>query len=75
MSCRSAIRRHRSSHSSHSSSSFFLSQAAEKEIRNEINKAADEALAADPTPMEQLTKDIYVEDIKNVRGCDPFTFH
>ncbi len=40
-----------------------------------MQKDTEEALAAPPTPLELLTKHIFIEDIKGVRGCDPFTTH
>ena len=48
-------------------------QAAEKEIRAAVTQQTEDALKAAPPTIDQLTKHIYVEDVKNVRGCDPFT--
>jgi len=50
-------------------------KSIEKEVRAQVQKEVDEALKADPTPLDLLTKHIYIEDVKNVRGCDPFTQH
>eukprot|EP00045_Choanoeca_perplexa_P009894 m.98098 g.98098 ORF g.98098 m.98098 type:complete len:381 (-) comp15068_c0_seq3:2135-3277(-) len=50
-------------------------KAVDKEIRSQVKKEAEEALASDPTPMSELTNDIFVEPVTNVRGCDPFTLH
>lgn len=50
-------------------------KAAEKDIRASVKQEADEALAAPPTAQELLTKNIYIEEPHNVRGCDPFTIY
>jgi TPP-dependent pyruvate/acetoin dehydrogenase alpha subunit len=38
-----------------------LVQETEKEVRNQVTQEAEEALAAPPTPLDQLTKHIYAE--------------